>query len=279
MVKEIQFEAGDCGQVAGLLDDFLSDELAQQVNRQVANHIASCPVCREERERRDRLRESLRKSWNGLQAPAALAEQVRAVLGDEEFTEPAASPTLSWWKMAAAVLLAVVGLSVVFLIQSRHGVERGAGQVVDHYAAVIEDHLNCTGHPADPDTLPLDPEYPRLRQALDRLPEGYVLVGVMECQVRDASFIHYLFRGDGGVLLSLMLEPRELGQSLAVRGVEDRLQGVRILSFSEGELALAGLEIPGFFVYLIGDHFDQERVVQVAEDLFPALSETVGLEG
>lgn len=257
----------ECRQVRKLLDDFLSDELSVEVSRQILSHLDGCPGCGEEKAQRVAARELLRRAWNSVSAPPSLTDSIRILVEAE-------TPRLSWMRLAAGFAVAFVGLAaLVFMLTWFAGTESLA---VDHFAAAIQDHLRCSGKPVEAAELPLDPDYPRLRQAIETLPQGYSLVGVMECEVGEARFVHYLFRGEKGALLSVMLEPKSGGQRLARRGDPVRVLDLEARSVEMGPLTVTGTELADYFIYLIGDGLDQRQSVALAEILVPILKEALG---
>ncbi len=257
----------ECRQVRKLLDDFLSDELSVEVSRQILSHLDGCPGCCEEKSQRVELRELLRQAWNAVDAPPALAETIRTLVTEE-------GRPVSWLRLAAGFVLGLIGLAaLVFALTWFAGTKSLA---VDHFAAVIQDHLRCSGKPVETQDLPVDPNYPRLRQAIETMPQGYSLVGVMECHVGEARFLHYLFRGENGALLSVMLEPRQPGHRLTRRGDSVKVVDLQARTVEMGPVTVTGTQLSAYFVYLVGDGLDRRESLLLAERLMPILQELLG---
>lgn len=258
----------ECRQIRKLLDDFLCDELSVEVSRQILFHLDGCAGCSEEKSQRAELRELLRQAWNMLTAPTALTDSIRTMVEAED-------PRISWMRLAAGFVLGLLGLSALVLLLTWF--TGSTGVAVDHFAAAVEDHLRCSGKPVtESAALPVNPEAPRLTEALASLPPGFTLVGVMECEVKGASFVHYLFRGEGGRLLSIMLERREPGQQLAQSGQPAVVVDLQARTVKMGPVLVTGVELSRYFIYLIGDGMSQDQAQTVAERLLPVLQDMLG---
>ncbi len=71
----------------------------------------------------------------------------------------------------------------------------------------------------------------------------------------------------------MILEGRSNLEHLAVEGSEPErtLDGVRVILLQQEQdlVTLAGLETPGYFVYLVGE--EEEQTLQLAERIMPSL--------
>lgn len=269
MMEINRLQPMECRQVRKLLDDFLSDELSVDVSRQLLVHMDGCAVCCGERTERLEMRELLRDGWNSLRAPAGLSDSIRGMVEAE-------TPRVSWLPVAAGLLVVFLGVAAMVMMLNWFSIEPRPGVGVDHYAAAVEDHLRCSGTPVGESDLPMDPHYPELRAALDTLAPGFSLVGVMECRVHDAVFLHYLYRRENGALFSVMLEGRDPGEALAARGEPVRILDLQARSVELGPVVVTGAELSRYFVYLIGDGMDRQQSLAAANRLVPLLIEVLG---
>jgi len=90
--------------------------------------------------------------------------------------------------------------------------------------------------------------------------------------VGEVEIVHYVFEGQGGQI-SVILEGRSTLEHLDLQGNEPErtLDGVRVILLPQEQelVTLAGLETPGYFVYLVGE--EEEQTLQLAERLIPSL--------
>ncbi len=261
-----KLEAVECTQVKRLLDDFLSDELSIETNRQILVHLDFCPDCGEEREQRAGIRAALRSAWESVSAPADLQERIK-----EETLRKKHALSIPL-RVAAAFLITILSAVGYFSIIEDDQSRLTEVQVIDHYRQIVFDHLRCTGRPTD--DFPLTFHHEELEARLGRLPGAFSLVGIMDCDVEGASFVHYVFRGGSG-LLSLMLEARNENQILPAKGATVNLSGTEIRMIHEGPLVVASLATPSYFVYIVGDGFDSEGTIELTRQLLPPVQEAL----
>lgn len=127
----------DCRDVA---DSFVSDELLTETNREILQHLDTCPSCRAEIGARRRLRDSLRAAFDRapeLQPTSEFARRLRdrmRVAAADVSPESRFPPR--WLMLAAGVVLAVGLAGVVFMTD--------LGAPVDALARDARgDHWNC----------------------------------------------------------------------------------------------------------------------------------------
>jgi len=261
MHKIKKLETVECTQVKRLLDDFLSDELSVETNRQILAHLEFCPDCSEERRQRVDIRVTLKNAWESVSAPTDFQQRIEAE------TRTKRNSLSIPFRVAAALLITMLSVVTYFSLIENDLFHLTEVQVVDHYRQIAFDHLRCTGRPTDDSPLALHQK--EIEAQLGQLPGAYNLVGIMDCNVEGASFIHYVFRGDSG-LLSLMLEARDENQLLPAKGATFNLSGTEIRMIHEGPLVVASLATPGYFVYIVGDGFDSEGTIELTRQLlFP----------
>jgi hypothetical protein len=175
-------------------------------------------------------------------------------------------------RIAAAFLIIVLSAAGYLAIVDNSLVQQADTQVIDHYRQIIFDHLRCTGQPAD--SFPLEYHHKEIEAQLGELPGAYNLVGIMDCDVDGAEFVHYVFRGGSG-LLSLMVESRDENQVLSTKGAAVDISGTEIRMINEGPLVVASLATPSHFVYIVGDGFDSEGTIELARHLLPPVQEAL----
>jgi hypothetical protein len=127
----------DCRDVA---DSFLSDELLTETNREILQHLDTCPSCRAEIGGRRRLRDSLRTAFDrapDLQPTSEFARRLRdrmRVAAADVSQARRISP--GWLMVAAGVVLAVGLAGIVFMTDVRSPVDALAQDARG-------DHWNC----------------------------------------------------------------------------------------------------------------------------------------
>jgi predicted anti-sigma-YlaC factor YlaD len=128
----------ECRHVRELADSFLTDELLVETNHELVRHLETCPGCRADLALRRTMREKLRQAFDRAPAlqprddlAAALVERLRP-----RDTLTRRSLLQSWWAIAAGLLLAVGGGTVVRDARSRARIAAIARQAA-------ADHLNC----------------------------------------------------------------------------------------------------------------------------------------
>jgi hypothetical protein len=266
MHKIMKLESAECSEVKRLLDDFLSDELSIETNRQILAHLEFCPDCGKEREQRSGIRTALKHAWESISAPVELEQRIR------EETSGKRAPFSITLRIAAAFLIIILSAAGYFAFRDNNLSQIANTQVIDHYRQIVFDHLRCTGQPAD--SFPLKHHHEEIESQLGQLPGSYALVGIMDCDVDGAEFVHYVFRGGSG-LLSIMVEARDENQILSAKGAVVDISGTEVRMINEGPLVVASLATPSHFVYIVGDGFDSEGTVELARHLLPPVQEAL----
>lgn len=266
MHKIMKLESAECSEVKRLLDDFLSDELSIETNRQILAHLEFCPDCGKEREYRSGIRTAVKHAWESISAPVELEQRIR----QETFENR--GPLTIPLRIAVAFLIIMLSAAGYFVFRDNNLAQIANIQVVDHYRQIVFDHLRCAGQPAD--SFPLEYHQKEIESQLGQLPGSYVLLGIMDCDVDGAEFVHYVFRGESG-LLSIMVEARVENQMLSAKGVVVDVSGTEVRMINEGPLVVASLATPSHFVYIVGDGFDSEGTVALARHLLPPVQEAL----
>jgi hypothetical protein len=259
------FESKDCGRVHKLMDHFLAGELTVESSQEILLHLESCSSCRQEEKSRLRARRALNKGWGSQPVPSDLQKKIMDGL------ETRASIVPAFVLRVAALILVTLGLGVLLLFWL--GPNSGTLIAQAHYDGIVGDHLNCSGHQTSPEViLPLDSVQTRIETALQGMGDSYRLLETRLCRVGEVEIIHYVFEGQGGQI-SVILEGKSNLEHLALQGNEPErtLDGVRVILLPQEQdlVTLAGLETPGYFVYLVGE--EEERTLQLAERIIPSL--------
>lgn len=262
-MKKEYYEVKECRGVKRLLDDFLSSELTPEMNRQIIDHLDTCDDCRNEKQTRETVRKVLKRSWDSIPVPRDLVDQVEAEIAAEEKTSSRIHLGL------AASLLLAVGALAFFLIWpfAKQPVQVNS---INHFREVVADHLECQGRPSE--VFPLDSHREHLEEALSTTEGRFRLLEVAQCEVNEASFVHYVFRGNQGSL-SLMLEKRLADQTLVERGERISLNDFELHLVEEGPMTVAAFTTERYFVYILADGFDHIGTIQLARIILPSIKE------
>jgi hypothetical protein len=259
------FQSKDCGPVLKLMDHFLAGELTVESSQEILLHLESCSTCRQEEKSRLKARRALNEGWSSQPVPSDLQEKIMDGL------ETRASIVPAFLLRVAALILVTLGLGVMLLFWL--GPNSGTLIAQAHYDGIVGDHLNCSGHQTSPEAiLPLDSVQTRIETALQEMGDSYRLLETRLCRVGEVEIVHYVFEGRGGQI-SVILEGKSNLEHLALQGNEPErtLEGVRVILLPQEQdlVTLAGLETPGYFVYLVGE--EEEQTLQLAERIMPSL--------
>ena len=259
------FRSKECRHVQKLMDHFLAGELTVESSQDILLHLESCSTCRQEEKSRLRARRALNQGWSTQPLSPDLQKKIMDGL------ETRASTVPIFLLRVAALFLMTLGLGALLLFWL--GPNSGTLIAQAHYDGIVGDHLNCSGHQTPPEAvLPLDSVQTRLETALQEMGNSYRLLETRFCRVGEVDLIHYVFVGQGGQI-SVILEGRSNLEHLALRGNEPErtLDGVRVILLQQEQelVTLAGLETPGYFVYLVGE--EEEQTLQLAERIIPSL--------
>ncbi len=259
------FESKECKRVQKLMDHFLAGELTVESSQEILLHLETCSTCRQEEKSRLGARRALHEGWSSQPVPSDLQKKVIEGLETRARIVPA------FLLRVAALVLMTLGLGVLLLFWL--GPNSGTLIAQAHYDGIVEDHLNCAGHQTPPEAiLPLDSVRTRMETALQAMGDSYRLLETRLCRVGEVDIIHYVFEGEGGQI-SVILEGKSKLEHLALQGNEPErtLDGVRLILLPQEQdlVTLAGLETPGYFVYLVGEK--EEQTLQLAERIIPSL--------
>jgi anti-sigma factor RsiW len=192
----------ECQEIRELLDSYLSNELLVETNHTVLRHLATCPGCSAEAERRRTTRDLLMQSLRADVDVAPMRQRIDRAIDAERMWW---RRTAQWWS-AAAVLAAIA----VFIWYPRR-VDAAA------YADSVGDHIECgLATPADAWYDParaakfLRPPFASLAEAVGKSHGAYELVEAHSCPYNGRQYAHLVFRGDGRTI-SLFAEESTRG--------------------------------------------------------------------
>jgi len=251
-----------CRNILPLLDDFIAEELSEETSFQINAHLEVCNDCKLEKTSRIEIKEALRISWNSVEFPVRLETGVE----EQIYTLPRFGMGL---KIAASIIIGFFCISVYFLLSGSSGNDSTL-QIVDNYARVAKDHIECSGKPADKNDLPLRNSIQEIEFSLVNSTNSYVLAAVMECDIKGSGFIHYVFKGNSG-LLSLFVENHNMNQTLGAPGEQLKLDGTQINLVNENTMLIASLESSHHFVYIIADKLNRKEILETTGKLIGPL--------
>jgi len=255
------FESSECRRIQGLLDDFLADELSIETNQSILSHLEDCSLCGQERQRRERLKLTLRTSWNALTSPSPLKSKI-----EHDTLSPYRLLPFPF-RLAATLLITLVGAALFLTLTGQLQLDETQLQAVDHYRFAVQDHLECKGRP-----LSADESILRISGLIEQNYPAYQFAGAMDCDVGEASFTHYMFRNSNSAeLLSVLIEEHEEDQTLPERGKRLDLGDLTLRRVQEGSVALVSLETEHHFLYMIGDGFSSQEFAVLTERVAPSL--------
>ena len=261
------FESRDCQHTQKLLDHFLAGELSVETNQEILAHLEHCPDCRREEESRIQVRGLLKEAWATLPVPGDLEGRI---IGD---LVPQSKTWSGFLRMAAGFFIFVVALGVFISLLSPLGRNSGVVMALDHYDEAIDDHVNCSGSVAARNAvLPLDSVEVEMEQSLSRADHPYQLTEKRLCRVDGVRFVHYVFRGRNQSM-SLILEEKSEHRHVTIGDAEEEaFDGLRVALLEVGEsLGLVYAETPGYFVYLVSEEVEPERVLRLTQRILPSL--------
>ena len=260
----------DCQNVRELMDSYLSEELSVETNHQVLRHLAACPACSSELQRRQRLRSMLAQALEvPLDADAARQRVVAAMEREQRsWGRPAR------WIGVAAALIAAVGVAM--------WVSRPVD--VAAYDDSAGDHVFCAL--AYPDDVTYDatraarnlaPPFERIAEAIGLWHGDYHAIDAHMCPYKGRNYAHVVFRGRGQTL-SIFAEP-------SVRGSLPRASSTSALGSEALEVhsatrlgyQISAVETPEHKVFLVFEQ--QTEPPDVATDMLQSAVRFVrGLE-
>lgn len=226
-------------------------------------HLSECPDCTREFQLREGLRGRLRRVARGDVQSPALESAVHARVHAPLYTDR------RLWAAAAAVVIVAAG-AYWALPWTRNHMSESA-----YFAALppavssvmrvgLSDHVHCAAYrkwPAEPASFSavareLPPQYQPVAAAVrSRLPAGCQVLLAHQCKAQGRGFIHLAMRTDTGKLISLVMTPRQPGESFGAAGVPPVLDADGHSIFAENAPAyrIAGFETAGFLVYVVSD--------------------------
>ncbi len=191
-----------CEEAARAIPWLLDDELEAELSLEVEHHISGCERCREELTREGRLRLSLRRATQQVQAPAALRRSVREAIEGERRRD--GTPLWRAWPAvaAAAVLAAFIWRGSP---ASSHDLEKAVAEghardlpmdVVAADVTQVQDYFNKK--------LPFAVRLPRLPNDTVKALGGRVT----HLRERDAAYVRYDVAG-GKLSVFVYEDPNE----------------------------------------------------------------------
>jgi hypothetical protein len=262
------FTSEECRKIRSFLDDFISGELSVETSRQLLEHLDRCPDCQEEKDQRERLRFSIRKAWNSISSPESVRVDIQKQI-------PSGRSAVPWaFRIAAGVVIATLSILAYFAGPGIWQNDSRQLVVVDHYREVVLDHLRCSGLSRQGRQLPLRPAHLDIGNQLAAA-GSLQLVGVLECKVNDATFVHFILSEQDGSMVSILLEERSSDQVLPADDPAITLLGVTVRTISREKLMLHSIEAPHHFVYLVSEKDDPVHARHLTEEVLPSLKKTV----
>jgi anti-sigma factor RsiW len=191
----------ECQEVRELVDSYLSNELLVETNHQVLRHLAGCPGCSAEVERRRRTRELLVQSLRADVDVTPLRQRIGSAIDAERLWW---RRTAQWWT-AAAALVAIA----VFIWYPRVDAAAYADSVGDHVWCGLRTPDDAMYDPARFEQS-LTPPFTALAGAMGEWHGDYQLVEAHDCPYNGRHYAHLVFRGKG-TTVSLFAEESSRG--------------------------------------------------------------------
>src|SRR5437867_4280197 len=274
LMKVLNFNDRSCERYRRYFDAYLDNELHVETDEDVLKHLTSCTDCAGILEGRARMKQLVRNAVTAEKAPVELAEALRNRFRAERrsfFAYDAAR----WMMAAAAVLLVAVG--AVAALQwgrvIRFGGDDGVLQSVSARVGEIlrvglVDHVHCAilserwkrfvsfdEMKADTGRQALGPEFIDLVPAVAaKLGAGYKLVQGHRCIANHRQYIHLIFTGNKGIILSLIITEKNnesFSQENAVAVM--KASGIPIYRDRQGTLEIAGFESDRYLAYIVSN--------------------------
>ncbi len=210
-MKLINFKDGVCRKIQAHFDAYMDNELLVETNREVLEHLESCPGCSTVLEDRIRLRSALHRAGSRVAVPGALGDSVRASL-----SKASTAPAWPRWAAAAAAAAVVLALGLTSTGLLRQPAVPAAGStrpqalLVDELqralAPGVDNHLYCTiEHGFDERSFTSDEMKTAIGAGYTELvslveadaPPEYTLTVAHHCSTDGRRFIHLVLQGNG----------------------------------------------------------------------------------
>ena len=270
----VNFNERSCEKYRRYFDAYLDNELLVETNQDVLQHLTSCTECARILESRARMKQVVRGAVKAEQAPPELITALRGRLRTER-PNFFAYNTARWMMAAAAVLLlAIAGVATLQwgrILQ--FGADDGVLQTVSARVQSIlrvglVDHVHCAilsqrwkrfvsfdDMKAETGRQALGPEFIDLVPAVAaKLGAGYKLVQGHRCIANHRQYIHLIFTGNKGIILSLIITEKNnesFSQENAVAVM--KASGIPIYRDRQGTLEIAGFESDRYLAYIVSN--------------------------
>ena len=287
-MKLVQFGDNPCARIRRYMDSYINNELLVETNHEVLRHLETCPACAAEVESRTRMKARLQSAVRNQSVPEDLQARVRAVL---RVDSRSSFVWARWASAAAAVLVVAVGLWVELPrwtrpalpdLADRRGQDVFIQKVSASLSAVLTvglgDHIHCSifrKYPKNPPSVDemaqkLGPAYQDLVPLVKaRVPEEFRIILAHQCGYQGRRFVH-LTLTNGSSLLSLVITPKQPGESMPALTVSDHASGVAVYQAAAQNYDVAGFETDQFLAYVVSD-LGARQNLQIAYALAPSV--------
>jgi len=287
-MNRIQFGEGGCEKARRYLDSYISNELLVETNHEVMRHVENCAACTAELDARMRLHTRLKAVVNAQPVPPELAVRIRQRIGESRPRLWAPQLRAGLAPAMTAVLVLTLGLwwslsrERMPALADRPGqaayIERASRTLAAVLKVGLADHIHCAVFRKYPKTPPavetmeseLGPTYRGLLAVVRAaVPQDYRVVMAHRCAYAGRKYVHVTFE-EGGELLSLVVAPKEQGESMDGLPVASQASGVPIYQAAAGHYNVAGFDAGNFLAYVVSDRKSKTNL-QVATMLAPGV--------
>ena len=276
-MKLLNFKDGACRKVVAHFDAYMDNELLVETNREVLDHLESCPDCSTTLDDRIRFRGALRRAGSRLAVPDTLGDSVRSSLN-----KASATPAWSRWAVAAAAaaLVLTLGLTSTGVFRQPAGPAGSTpqsipsrGLLVDELQAAlapgVNNHAFCTiEHGFDERSFTraemeaaIGTRYTQLVSLVEAdAPPEYTLTVAHHCSTDGRRFIHLVLQGNG-TAVSLAVTTKG-GKTFPRRELAEVLDEFEFPLYAD---QVQGYEVAGFesrnhFTFVVSDLTRSENV-------------------
>ena len=276
-MKLINFKDGTCRKVQAHFDAYMDNELLVETNREVLEHLESCPDCSTTLDDRIRFRGTLRRAGSRVVVPDTLGDSVRRSLAK-------ASATTAWSRWAPAVaagaLVLTLGLTSTGLFRqpagpagSTPGSIPSRGLLLDELQAAlapgVDNHVYCTiEHDFDERSFTrvemeaaIGARYTQLVSLVEAdAPPEYRLTVAHHCSTDGRRFIHLVLQGNG-TAVSLAVTTKG-GRAFPRQELAEVLDAFEFPLYADqvGGYEVAGFESRNHYTFVVSDLTRSENV-------------------
>ena len=276
-MKLLNFKDGACRKVLVHFDAYMDNELLVETNREVLEHLESCPDCSTILDDRIRFRAALRRAGSRVAIPDTLGDSVRSSLN-----KAADPPAWSRWAVAAAAsaLVLTLGLTTTGLFRQPAGPAGSTpastpsrGLLLDELqvalAPGVNNHAFCTiEHGFDEKSFTraemdaaIGTRYTQLVSLVEAdAPPEYTLTVAHHCSTDGRRFIHLVLQGNGtAVSLAVTTKGGKTFPRRELAEVLDEFEFPLYADQVEG-YEVAGFESRNHFTFVVSDLTRSENV-------------------